>query len=375
MSLRLASWAPAAAGLLGVYAVVRTVALVADLLAAHVGYGGQLSGPLVAWDGHFYLQVAAHGYPATSLRSGGQLTYSPAGFEPAYPALIWLFTPVTASATAAAWLVSLLGGAAGTLAVWRLGVAVADETVGWWSGVLFAVFPGMGVVWGILYCECVGLAFAAAALLALVRHRWVWAGVAGGLASFTSPLGLAVVPAALAAGVAGWLGPRPRPSWWGPPVAAGLGAGGFLAYVGFLAVRYHDLFYWWHLQRQAWGARVDFGRSLVLLLPHFFAGGYQGKAWLEWIGVVAVAGAVVALVRARLPAALTAYVVAVLLMLFVSNSLGFKPRLLTWAFPALVAVAATVRGRPRAALALGFAGLLPLVLLAYTLLGNTMVQP
>ncbi|HXW33788.1 MAG TPA: hypothetical protein VEJ87_04355, partial [Acidimicrobiales bacterium] len=60
---------------------------------------------------------------------------------------------------------------------------------------------------------------------------------------------------------------------------------------------------------------------------------------------------------------------------FISNQLGFKPRLLAWAFPALIAVASIVRGKWWQMLALGFAALLPLVFIAYTTLGNTMIQP
>ena len=65
----------------------------------------------------------------------------------------------------------------------------------------------------------------------------------------------------------------------------------------------------------------------------------------------------------------------VVLLLFVSNSLGFKQRLLTWAFPALVAVAKVVRPRALAAIIGAFAALVPVVFLIYTMFGNTMAQP
>jgi hypothetical protein len=96
---------------------------------------------------------------------------------------------------------------------------------------------------------------------------------------------------------------------------------------------------------------------------------------LEWIGLVVVVAALFALWRATLPGFVNAYCLGVVLVLLVSNSLGFKPRLLTWAFPALIAVAAIVRPRAWMAIALAFACLLPLVFLSYTMLGNTMAQP
>ena len=74
--------------LLGLYAAVRVVLLVADALAAHTSYAGALGGPLRSWDSHFYLGIAAHGYPAAPVHVGGRLVYSPAGFEPVFPVLI-----------------------------------------------------------------------------------------------------------------------------------------------------------------------------------------------------------------------------------------------------------------------------------------------
>ena len=142
-----------------------------------------------------------------------------------------------------------------------------------------------------------------------------------------------------------------------------------------LSIQYHDTFFWWHLQSQAWGASVDFGRSLLALLPHVFHVGYQGPGWLEWTGIAAVVAAALALSRAKLPGCINAYCCGVVLLLFASNSLGFKPRLLSWAFPALVAVAATSRARTWMVVAVTSAFLVPLVFLSYTMLGDSMAQP
>ena len=351
--------------------VVRVVLLLADVFAAHVSYSSHLAAPLYSWDSNWYLIVAAHGYPAIAPSVGGQLTYSAAGFLPVFPLLIRLFTAFDLSADAAALLVSILGGAIATVLVWRLATALVGEAAGWRAAVLFTVFPGMGISWGLFYCECVGLAFAAGSLLLMLRERWIWAGVAGALATATSPLAL---PLALAAAVSAVQALRRR-ELPGALFTLFVIPTGFLGYVAALSVRYHDPRFWWHLQSQAWGASVDFGRSLVGLLPHLWRTGYQGPAWLEWIGVAVVAAALVALRRARLPGCINAYCLGVLVLLFVSNSLGFKPRLLTWAFPALVAVAATARPRTWLAVVISFACLLPLVFLTYTMLGDSMAQP
>lgn len=356
---------------LGIYAAVRIVLLVADVLSAHVSYGSNLSGPLHSWDSSWYLTIAVHGYPPVAPRVGGGLTYSAAGFMPVFPALIHFFTLFGLSAVVSGLVVSILGGGAATLIVLRLGTVLVNQPTGWNAAVLFTLFPGMAISWGLLYCECVGLAFTAASLLLMVRKRWIWAGILGAFATATSPLAL---PLALGAAVPAVQALRNRE----PPralYAVFLVPTGFVAFLVFLSARYHDVFFWWHLQHQGWGVSVDYGRSLLGLLPHLWRIGFQGPAWLDWTGLVFVAAGGFALWRAKLPACVRAYCLGVVLVLFASNNLGFKPRLLTWTFPALVAVAKVVRPRTWTAVVVAFASLLPLVFLAYTMLGNSMAQP
>lgn len=364
---KIGPWVGGALRLLVIYAAVRVELLLADVLVAHMSYGGKLSGPLAQWDGQHYLNIAAHGYPTTV-----PMTFAnPAGFEPGFPVLIRIVETVGLSYTVAALVVSLVGGAAATLLVWRLGAAVRNEQTGFEAAVLFITFPGMAVVWGLLYSESVGLALAAASLLLIVKERWVWAGLVGALATATSPLAL---PLALAAAVPAARAIRRREA---PAalVTVALVPLGFLGFAAWLGLRYHDALYWWHVQSRVWGAHVDFGRSLVLLLGHFWSGGYQGKGWLEWAGLVVVVTVAILVFRARLPAGVVAYCIGVIVLLFVINQLGFKPRLLTWAFPALLAVAAVARGRWFLVIVIASATLLPIVFIAYTGLGNTLIQP
>lgn len=356
---------------LGIYAIVRLGLLIADAFSAHLSYGANPAGPLQAWDGSWYLAVAAHGYPATAPMAGGHLTYGAAGFEPVFPALIRLIEVVGFTPVQAAVIISMVAGAVSVVLVFRLGTVLYDARVGSIAGILFAVFPGMAISWGMTYSECVGLALAAGCLLLMVRQRWLFAGLMGLLATATSPMALPLVLAAVVP-VAQALRRRQFPRALVTLVLVPLG---FLVYVGYLGLHYHDAFFWWHLQHQAWGAMIDFGKSLLVLLAHPWSGGYQGKGWMEWVGVVAVAGAVVALVRARPPLLISVYCAGMFALMFVSNSLGFKPRFLSWAFPALIAVAAVTRRRGWQPIAIAFAFLLPLVFLAYASFGNYMIQP
>jgi hypothetical protein len=357
--------------LLGIYLAVRAGLLLADVLAAHLSYGGHLSGPLLAWDSHLYVELAAQGYDKVPPTINGQLTYSTAVFEPVFPLLIRLGVACGTSYVASALIVSLVSGAAATYLVWRLATLLVDEEVGWASAVLFAVFPGMGIAWGLFYSECVGLALAAGCLLLVLQEKWLWAGILGALATATSPLALPLVLAPLVPAIKDLRGKKVG----GAMLATVLTPLGYLGYAGYIGAKYHDALFWWHLQHDAWGAQVDFGRSEIHLLGNLWSGGYQGPGWLEWLGVIAVAGGVAALWKAKLPAPINAYCAGVLVLLFVSNSLGFKPRLLTWAFPILIAVAAAARGRSWQIWAAGFACLAPVVFMAYTTLGNTMIQP
>jgi len=183
--------------LLGVYALVRIGLLCADVLAAHLDYGGHLGGPLRSWDAQHYLEVAAQGYPRVAPMLDGHLTYSNTAFEPVFPFLIRVVALLGFSETVAGLVVSILAGALAVLLVWRLGAVIFDEMVGWNAALCFAAFPGMAVVWGLLYSECVGIALAALCLYLLMGERWVWAGLAGALATATSPMALPLAVAAL----------------------------------------------------------------------------------------------------------------------------------------------------------------------------------
>jgi hypothetical protein len=364
-------WLRPALPLLGIYAIVRLGLLIADALAGHLSYGTHPDGPLTAWDGHWYLSVAAHWYPAVAPRAGGHLTYGAAGFEPVFPALIRFAEAAGFTAVQAALVVSILAGAVSVVLVWRLGTILYDERVGSIGAILFAVFPGMAVSWGMTYSECVGFALVAGCLLLLVKERWFWAGVVGALATGTSPMALPLAFAALVP-VVHQLRRRQMPR---ALIALALIPVGFVAYVGLLGLKYHDILYWWHLQHQAWGAKVDFGKSLLVLLVHPWTGGYQGKGWMEWAGLLAVVALVAALVLAKPPLLVTIYCIASFALMFVSNSLGFKPRFLAWAFPALIAVAAVTRRRGWQPIAMAFAILLPMVFLVYASLGDYIIQP
>jgi hypothetical protein len=361
----------AIAQLVAAYAGVRLYLLVLDVIAARRSFNGNLDGPLLGWDAWHYLQLAASGYPAVALRVGGRLTFGNGAFGPMFPLLIRAVHESSLPLVDAAVVVSVLGGLLATLCVWRLAATVAGERIGLSSAMVFVALPGMTVVWGVLYSECVGIAFAAASLLLMLKQRWVASGLVGALAALTSPIALALALSPLVRALLELRRRRFSRAWW----AVALIPSGFLLFAGWLGVRYHNALFWWHLQRQGWGTYVDFGNSFVHLLSHWSKIGGQGPAWLEWIAVVVVTAGVAALVFARLPLELNVYCAAIVTILFITNDLGFKPRLLTWAFPMVIAAAVVLPMAARRTLIILFLASMPFLFVLYTTMGNSIAQP
>ena len=147
-------------------------------------------GPVVdvwaRWDSDWYVQIAQHGYVWPSSRPA---------FFPLYPLLVGPLGHVLGGHTVLAGVLVSLGACAGAfvlferLARLKLGDAVANRAV-----LFLAVFPTT-LFLGAVYSESLFLALSLAAFLLAERGRFAAAGVAGGLAALTRPVGLALVPA------------------------------------------------------------------------------------------------------------------------------------------------------------------------------------
>lgn len=356
----------------GAYVAVRVGLLVLDLIAAHRSFNGNLDGPMEAWDSWHYIHIAQHGYPTLAPMIAGQLTFSDGAFGPVYPALIAVLSFPLRSTVLAALAVSIIGGLVSTICVWRIAAHVKTEKVALRSALMFMLLPGMAIVWGTLYSECVGVAFASLSLLLMIEKKWLAAGIAGALAALASPIAIVLVAAPVARSFANF---RRRKEVLPPWIAAVTIPIGLLSFIAWLAHRYRDPLFWWHLQRQGWGTQVDYGRSLLKLLPHWSRIGGQGPAWVQWIGIALVVAGIAAMILARLPLELNMYTICVFVVLFSTSNLGFKPRLLVWAFPAVIAMASSYpRWARRTTLAV-FAALLPIFFVLYTTMGNSIAQP
>jgi len=342
---------PALAG----YLAVRAVGLVTLAWWAHVRGVPVVRLLATRSDAAWYLGIARHGY------DGGQ-GQSDLAFFPLYPAL------TAAVARVAGWGSHpqlVVAWTAGLLAAWGL-FAVGAAVGGRWAGVALAVLWGVephAVVESMAYTEGLFTALAAWCLLALLRRRWLAAGLLCLLAGLARPTALALVPvvmldAALALRRPGTAvdpaavvdpGARAAPSGrWRPAaclVLAPLGAAGYLAWVAQRTGRPDG---WQHVQRAGWHSTWDWGADAARQAGRILTSTSQPLPYYVVTAVVVVAVLLALLGLAdRQPWQLSGF--AVLVLALTVGSSGYyhaKARFLLVAFPLLLPVARSLARAP-----------------------------
>ena len=323
---------------------------------------------VTTWDGRWYEKIVLHGYP-TSVPHGdfyegtGRQVQSAVAFFPLYPTITRLLDPVIpGSAAAAGVVVSLLFGASATILVWYVAKAVTNRQVADRAAVLFAFSPGAFVM-SLVYAEALMVTLAAACMLALLRRRWLLAGVLAALTTATRPNGVAVaVACAWAAGVAIW-----RLRDWRSLVAPALAPVGMVAFFAFLWWHTSEPLIWFRVEADGWGERVDFGRSnLGVALAFAKAPLAHPNRLVLGLSLAFLLVAVALLVRARLPGVLNAYTAAALALVLTSQ-INARPRFIFVAFPLVIALAKWARRWTFTVLAATFAASTTLLTIFYGL--------
>jgi len=332
-----------------------------------------LWGVLGGWDGNWYRAVATGGYPSViAHHTVGVDAQSPIAFFPAYPfamRLVWRFTPM--SPLGAGIFVSLVAGAVATLLVGALVRKVADGEAAERAMVLFCFFPGAFVL-SMVYAEAVMLVAAAACLLALLERRWLLAGLAGALASATRGNGLVL---ALCCAWGAVVAIRRNREWRSlmAPALAPLGAVGYFL---FLKARTGSFTAWFVVERKGWNERFDFASNnwnhAHRFLHHPFR---NANELILGLGLIFAIAAGIALVRSGAPSVLTIYAFATLVLVFLSATLGVRPRFLFTAFPLLLPIAVRARGTTFAVTASAFAATMAILLIFYGVQPMTGVAP
>ncbi len=179
---------------------------------------------LSLWDGGWYQQIVAHGYPASLPRAqDGSIGFSAWAFYPAYPVTIAALSRVSGLPVAA--VSAVLNPLLGTVAALLLYRLVADGLAAHTDGhgdhpralravVLWCVAP-TAVVLQLLYSEALAAVVVLAGLLLIRRRRYLGACVPVLVLGVTRPLGAAmaltvVVLLTLAWRASGWPKGRER---------------------------------------------------------------------------------------------------------------------------------------------------------------------
>ena len=197
----------ALAAVVAAYAAIRAF----GLLVLQGAAGSDAFEKLRAWDGEWFIRIATEGYPdelvLITVRddSTGGLA-----FFPAYPMLMRALGAVGFDAFAAGLAVTLVAGIAAAIGVYAVAREVLSPRAAALSVVLWAALP-MSIVLSMVYSEALFTAFAAWALWAAVRRRWITAGLLGFAAGMTRSVGIAVGIAVLVAAVIAWR--RGHRSW------------------------------------------------------------------------------------------------------------------------------------------------------------------
>jgi hypothetical protein len=312
------------------------------LVAGAVAYDQHtpLNRSLVFWDSSWYLRVASQGYPSAVPTGHGNGAQSTLGFFPLLPAMIRVFHDVTGvSFTRSGLLVTFGAGLVAAVLVWWLlrehfDVAGADQ------GTALVFFSPGAFVLSMIYSEPVMIAFAAAAMIALGRRRWLLAGVAAAFATAADPVGSAVVVLCLVAAAKAILARRE----WESLVAPVLAPAGIVAFFAFLWVRTGTPLAYFIAQKRGWQT-TSFGDAIPNQISQVWQHGVAYPDYtikLASLGVCLVL--LVAFLWTRPPLPLTAFVLTVFVFAALSPVIGFTPRIALRAFPVLGFVGAWLRG-------------------------------
>lgn len=287
---------------------------------------------LSAWDGTYYREIASSGYHAGSWA---------VAFFPLYPLLVKPLLLLGAGFATGGLVVVLLCGAVAAVAVALLVRDFTDDRTAILTSTLWSAQPAAYVL-SVTYSEALFTALAAGCLLALVRRRYLLAGLCAAASSATRPswAAVALACAAVAIIVRPWERKWAR---WLPVLMAPLGSIAFFGYLwrttgisprGWLAV-----------ERAGWNTHLDGGSDNLYWIRHLLdtAGFYHalGHPWwpMWWVPVLllfAIVG-VVLLAADRAPLPVTVYAASVVVLACVTAGVFTSiPRLLLPAFPVLV---------------------------------------
>jgi hypothetical protein len=304
---------------------------------------------LTSWDAGWYLQIAERGYDRRLVElADGRIDYTNLAFFPLYPGLIKGLTLAGLPPEIAGLAISLVAGLAAAWGLFAIGAALYDRRVGTLFAVLWAALPH-AVVESMVYAEALFTALAAWSLFAVLRRRWLLAGILCLLAGLTRPTAAALVAAVALAATMAMLRRQDGVRPW---VCAALAPVGLLGFLVFVGARLGRVDGWFHIQRTAWSSRTDDGSWVF----QYFLSTLSPDVPLGDLVVTVLLGTglvlLVVLVLQRAPAPLIGYAAAAYALTVTTAAYYFtKGRLLLPAFPLLLPLAVPLARAGRGTLA------------------------
>ncbi len=303
---------------------------------------------LRAWDGQWYLEIAAHGYSGVNPNMvdgfGHRYPETPLAFFPGYPLLIMALSWIPGvGVTGAAITASLACGVVAAYGLARLGRRIGgSDGVGLLLVVLFAAAP-MSVVLSMAYSEALFCALSIWALIGVVERNWLLAGLCCAGAGLVRPTAAALIAVV---GLAALIAIVRRRETWRPWLALVLAPAGMLGYIGWVGLRTNELTGYFALQRRGWSSAFDGGLATgKFMIEALTTDTSVLEAVTVWILLAAVMLLVLCLWRG-LPWPLVAFAAAVVVLDLGSDGLMYsKVRLMLPAFPLLIPVAIGLANR------------------------------
>lgn len=293
---------------------------------------------LDSWDGNWYMEIVRGGYPQ---EIPPNITYfqveARAAFFPLYPLLVRAFDRVLPGSEvfAGIFVNALLGLLVvlmvGLLARTLFGIKPAERTM-----ILMAMFPGSFVL-SFAYSEALLILLSAICLYFLYRRQWLFAGVVAALATATRPNGVAIAAACgVAALIAIW-----QDREWKALIAPLLAPIGFIAFQWYLRVHTDEDWAWFRVQTEAWAEGTSFGATALQDTFGFLTHPLNSPTdVLTTTSLIAMFALIFTAWKKRLPWPMVAYVVVVLALMLIPETVTARPRFVYTAFPLFLSAGA-----------------------------------
>ena len=344
-----------------IYLVSRVVTVGAMGIATAFSHKS-LWGEIDLWDSRWFIRAAQHGWPSHPPVVHGHVAANTIAFFPLFPLSFRGLADLTGlSLLTTGAVVSSVTGMTAMIAVWALVRHYAGSRGADRATLLLAVFPG-AFVFSMVYSEGMTITFIAFGLLALMRRRWVLAGLLGLAATATSP-----VAVAFAASCA-WCAYREirRNGNWRALAAPILAPLGFVGYLGWLSVHSGGISVWTQTERYGWHSYASLWYPVHLVIS-FVADPVAPTKTNDILvaGIVLATICAVVAIRDRMPVPILLYGLIAAGIAVVTAPVGLRPRFILLAFPLVLAIGTRLRGRAYRAAVIASAGLL-VILTIYT---------